>query len=98
MSSTLIECPVDAETLLSIRELRQLRLEILRAQISDIDHVMNRLLIHGVIPFGEEEKYRGEVLSDLSAQYRLQKDRIAATEIVYADELKLYYDLMNSAQ
>ena len=53
MSSTLIECPVDAETLLSIRELRQLRLEILRAQISDIDHVMNRLLIHGVIPFGE---------------------------------------------
>ena len=98
MSAALIECPVDAETLLSIRELRQLRLEILRAQLSDIDFVMNRLLIEGAIPFGEEEKYRELVLSDLSAQYLLMEDRVAATETVYYDELELYYEIMNHAQ
>lgn len=98
MSAALVvECPVDPETLLSIRELRQLRLEILKMQLSDIDYVLNRLLIQGAIPFGEEDKYREAVTSDLIDQCRFLEDRIQATETVYYDELALYYEIMNEA-
>lgn len=98
MSALVVECPVDPETLLSIRELRQLRLEILNMQLSDLDYVVNRLLIQGAIPFGEEEKYREAIRLDLSAQQVLLESRLAATETVFYDELELYYQIMNEAQ
>lgn len=98
MAAVVVECPLDPETVLSIRELRELRLEILKMQLSDIDYVMNRLLIQGAIPFGEEDTYRDAVKSDLSAQCRLLESRIEATETVYYDELELYYEIMNEAQ
>ncbi|RZA23397.1 MAG: hypothetical protein EOP10_12875 [Proteobacteria bacterium] len=98
MAAVIIECPIDPETLLSIRELRELRLEILKSQLSDIDYVMNRLLIQGAIPFGEEDAYREAVLADLSSQCRLMESRIEATETVYSDELELYYEIMSEAQ
>ncbi len=98
MAAVVVECPIDPETLLSIRELRELRLEIIKLQLADIDHVLNRLLIQGAIPFGEEDIYREAIQADLRAQCRLMESRLESEETVYYDELELYYEIMSEAQ
>lgn len=98
MAAVIFQYPIDQETLLSIRELRQLRVEVLKTQLSDIDHLISRLQIKGAIPIGEEDLYREVLRYDLTAQCRLLEGRIQSTETIYSDELKLYYEIMNEAQ
>lgn len=95
MAVVVFECPLDDETLHTIRELRELRLEVLRRQVSDIDSVMDRLKLQGALLENEKDAYREVILSDLSDQCRLLESRLKLTETVYFDELELYIEIMN---
>jgi len=94
MAVLVFECPIDDETLLSIRELRVIRLEVLRTQVNNIDHVMNKLEDQGALVYEEKDSYREVILSDLSDQCRLLESRMTRDETVYYDELELYIEIM----
>lgn len=94
MARVVFECPIDEATLHSIRELRELRLEVLRKQVNDIDQVMDKLKIQGALVEEEKDSYREVILSDLSDQCRLLESRIGLTETIYYDELELYIEIM----
>ncbi|MBC7533066.1 MAG: hypothetical protein H7318_15950 [Oligoflexus sp.] len=96
MVSVVFECPLDEETLHSIRELRELRLEVLRKQVNNIDDVMDKLEIQGALVEEEKEGYREVILADLSDQCRILESRLALTETVYYDELELYIEIMSA--
>jgi flagellar biosynthesis chaperone FliJ len=95
MAVVVFECPIDDETLHTIRELRELRLEVLRRQVSEIDDVMDKLERQGAVIEEEKESYREVILSDLSDQCRLLESRLTLTETVYYDELELYIEIMS---
>jgi hypothetical protein len=87
MAVVVFECPIDDETLHTIRELRELRLEI--------DDVMDKLELQGALIEEEKDSYREVILSDLSDQCRLLESRLTLTETVYYDELELYIEIMS---
>ncbi|RYZ57840.1 MAG: hypothetical protein EOP07_08785 [Proteobacteria bacterium] len=95
MAVVVFECPIDDETLHTIRELRELRLEVLRRQVSEIDDVMDKLELQGAVIEEEKDSYREVILSDLSDQCRLLESRLTLTETVYYDELELYIEIMS---
>lgn len=96
MARVVFECPLDEETLYSIRELRALRLEVLRKQVNNIDHVMDKLENEGALVEAEKDSYREVILSDLSDQCRILESRLCLTETVYCDELELYIEIMSA--
>ncbi|MBC7661684.1 MAG: hypothetical protein H7249_18460 [Chitinophagaceae bacterium] len=98
MATVVFECPLDDETLQTIRELRELRLEVARKQVADIDIVMDRLKVQGALLEDEKETYREAVLSDLSDQCLVLESRLKLTETVYFDELELYIEIMTDRQ
>ncbi len=95
MAVVVFECPLDEETLQIIRELRELRLEVLRKQVQDIDKVMDRLTVQGTLAEEERDVYRELIRSDLSDQCSLLESRLKSTDTVYFDELELYIEIMN---
>lgn len=95
MAVVVFKCPIDDETLTSINELRHLRLEVLRRQIQEIDHVVERLLDEGAFQEDEREPYRVVILRDLSDKCDELEERIQVPETVYFDEIELYLDVLN---
>lgn len=95
MAVVVFKCPIDDATLSSINELRHLRLEVLRRQIQDIDHVVDRLLDEGAFHEEEKEPYRSVILQDLAAKCDELEERIQLPETIYFDEIELYLDVLN---
>ncbi len=95
MTVVVFKCPIDDATLTSINELRQLRLEVLRRQILEIDLVVERLLSEGAFQEDEKEPYRVVILEDLTSKCDELEERIQIPETVYFDEIELYLDVLN---
>lgn len=95
MAVVVFECPLDQETLESIRDLRVLRLQVLRRQVAEIDSVLHKLQVQGALAEGEQDAYRDVILEDLNAQCDKLEQRIDLHETVFADELELYIDILN---
>ncbi len=94
MAVVVFECPIDDETLHTIRELRELRLEVLKKQVSDIDHVLHKLERQGALIEAEKDSYRDAILADLTVQCRMLENRLTLSETIYYDELELYIEIM----
>ena len=96
MAVVVFECPLDDVTLETIRELRGLRLEVLRKQVDDIDQVMEKLRNQGALLEEEKAVYREAIIYDLTEQCDLLENRMKLSETVYYDELELYIEIMGS--
>ncbi len=94
MAVVVFECPLDQETLESIRDLRVLCLQVLRRQVAEIDTVIHKLKVQGALAEHEQDDYRDVILEDLSAQCEKLEGRLAMNETVFADELELYVDIL----
>ena len=95
MAVVVFECPIDDITMYSIRELRILRLDVLKNQIEDIEKVLDTLLLQGVIEANERESYRSVILEELRLKSVELESRQESPEIVYIDELELYVDVLS---
>ncbi len=97
MAVLVFECPLDDQTLESLRELREIRLEVLRQQALDIDATMNRLQTQGALSEDERPLYREAIIEDINAKVVVLEDRMQmGEETVYYDEIELYIDLLSS--
>lgn len=96
MAVVVFECPLDQETLESIRDLRVLRLQVLRRQVAEIDSVIHKLKVQGALAEDEQDDYRDVILDDLTAQCEKLESRLNMTETVFADELELYVDILSN--
>ena len=95
MAVLLFECSLDPSTMSSIHELRLLRLEVLRRQISEIDGVLDTLLDQGVLLEEERGAYKEVILEELKCKSGELEQRLKSPDTVHLEELELYIDVLH---
>lgn len=97
MAEVVFECSLDEATLISLNELRNLRLDVIKRQIHEIDRVVATLINKGVFLWEEREAYRQAILSELQEKFQKIQHRLREPRIIYSDEIELYLSVLDSA-
>lgn len=90
-ASVVFEHPFDKATLEQIGNLRNLRLQMAESMLRDLSQTKSALLDRGLITDVKSDELRHELMSRVV----MLRQRLKEPEIIYADELDLYIDLLS---
>lgn len=92
ISSVVIEHGFDKEMLEQIDSLRMIRLNLAEKMLKDLDATAAALKERGLIDAAETEELRQEATD----RVKTLKARMGRPDVVWADEVSLYVDLLES--
>ena len=92
MANVVFEHPFDKSTLEQLVSLRSLRLSMAETMLRDLSKTSAALMDRGLVDNFSQDEHRQELMTRIS-NLRL---RLNEPNVVYADELDLYVDLLTT--
>ena len=94
MPSVVFDVEFEPETIAAIDDLRKVRRDVLKTQISEMRETLDSLVSMGALKEFERVAYEEKIKADLSDKLDALEERLKFPETLYADELELYLELL----
>ena len=93
IAAVVFEHNFDKAMLEQIDSLRTIQLNQAESMLSDLRHTMQELYTRGLV---EDDVDAEELRRELNERIAMLRERIKHPDVVYADELSLYVDLLDT--
>jgi hypothetical protein len=98
MASVVFECPFDDETLKTLQDLRVMRLDIARKQLTEVGRTVRELVKRELLADGDRAAMTESLKVELSEKVKSLELRTGVVDTIFSDEIEIYLDLVSDHQ
>jgi hypothetical protein len=97
-ASVVFEHKFDESMLSEIESLRMIRLSLAEKLLNNLTGTVEEMMVRGLISQGSGHREVMELRGELTGRIRTLRDRLSNKGVIYADEIELYIELLESTE